>query len=67
MKMKPKVSIDSIDRYHRYKSVDPSPIVPIYAYPPPPVPQWGFDAYWGGPGHRFPHQEIDLIPYEVML
>ncbi len=30
MKMRPKVSIDSIDRYHRYRSIDPSPIVPIY-------------------------------------
>jgi hypothetical protein len=25
------VSIDSIDRYHRYQSIDPSPIVPVYA------------------------------------
>ncbi len=32
MKMRPKVSIDSIDRYYRYRSNDPSPIVPIYAY-----------------------------------
>jgi hypothetical protein len=32
MKMRPKVSIDSIDRYYRYRSIDPSPIVPIYAY-----------------------------------
>ncbi len=31
MKMRPKVSIDSIDRYYRYRSIDPSPIVPIYA------------------------------------
>ncbi len=30
MKMRPKVSNDSIDRYHRYRSIDPSPIVPIY-------------------------------------
>jgi hypothetical protein len=26
----PIVSIDSIDRYYRYRSIDPSPIVPIY-------------------------------------
>jgi hypothetical protein len=30
MKMRPKVSIDSIDRYYRYRSIDPLPIVPIY-------------------------------------
>jgi hypothetical protein len=30
MKMRPKVSIDSIDQYHRYRSIDPSLIVPIY-------------------------------------
>jgi hypothetical protein len=30
MKMRPKVSIDSIDRYYRYRSIVPSPIVPIY-------------------------------------
>jgi hypothetical protein len=28
--MRQKVSIDSIDRYYRYRSIDPSPIVPIY-------------------------------------
>jgi hypothetical protein len=27
MKMRPKVLIDSIDRYHRYRSIDPSPVV----------------------------------------
>jgi hypothetical protein len=31
MKKRPKVSIDSIDRYYRYRSIDPSPNVPIYA------------------------------------
>jgi hypothetical protein len=30
IKMRPKVSIDTIDRYHRYRSIDPSPIVAIY-------------------------------------
>ncbi len=28
--MRPKVSIDSIDRYYQYQSIDPSPVVPIY-------------------------------------
>ncbi len=28
--MRPKVLIDSIDRCYRYRSIDPSPIVPIY-------------------------------------
>ncbi len=31
MKMRPKVSMDIIDRYYRYRSINPSPIVPIYA------------------------------------
>ncbi len=30
MKMRPKVSIDSINRYYRYRSIDTSPIVSIY-------------------------------------
>ncbi len=42
MKMRPKVSIDSIDWYYRYRSIDPSPIVPIYAgyMPSPSPPLW---------------------------
>jgi hypothetical protein len=30
MKMRQKVSINIIDRYYWYRSIDPSPIVPIY-------------------------------------
>jgi hypothetical protein len=32
MKMRPKVLIDNIDRYHRYRLINPLPIVPIYVY-----------------------------------
>ncbi len=46
MKMRPKVSIDGIDRYYRYRSIDPSPIVPIYAVEPLP----GLSYSPGAPG-----------------
>ncbi len=32
LKIRLKILIDSINRYHRYRFIDPSPIVPIYEY-----------------------------------
>ncbi len=54
----PKVLIDSIDRYYWYRSIDPSPIVPIYgslsiiyfltALPRQIVPTGEIDKEWKG-------------------
>jgi hypothetical protein len=58
MKMRPKVSIDSIDRYYRYRSIDPSPIVPIYA-----VRQgWG----WGRREARIPPAAPTPLPCHTL-